>query len=143
MKMNRTERRAFNRLAGDVAAKMAGRCYDIQGGAIVPVSNARAVSALTRAFTLLVRAGGQPMALPISEAEADAFPGHRVALSPGAVTYLAVGLDAAGRASYALQSASGTDKAVTHEAARQCALMRLAGICSFPGFPMGETRGRA
>ncbi len=47
------------------------------------------------------------------------------------------------RASYALQSAIGSDPALTHEAARERALSRLAGICATAGFPMGEPMGRA
>ena len=97
----------------------------------------------TRAFTLLLRFEGKPVAVPLSEAEAMGFPAHKRACLPGGVTWLAVGLDPEMRASYALQSAAGPDRAAAHEAARELALSRLTGLCATPGFPMGPPRGRA
>lgn len=141
--MNRAQRRRMQHRAGDAAAKLASRCYDFHGSAILPVTDARAIAALTRAFTLLLRSGLQPVAVPISEAEAMAFPNHQCTCLPGGVSWLAVGIDVEWRASYALQSAAGADRALTHEIARERALSRLAGLCATPGFPMGQARGRA
>lgn len=56
------------------AAKLASRFYDFQDGGIVPVTDPRAIGALPRAFTLLLRNGGQSLAVPLSEAEAEGFP---------------------------------------------------------------------
>lgn len=143
MTFNRAQRRAMKMNAKATAAKLAARCYDFHRGVIVPVTDKRAIAVLTRAFTLLLRAGGRPMAVPITEAEALGFPGHEITRLPGGVTCLAVGIDTEGRASYALQSAAGLDRAAAHDAARDRALSRLAGICATPGFPMGEAKGRA
>lgn len=143
MTANRTFRRAMKRNAEAVAAKLASRCYDFQGGGIVPVSNPLAIAALTRAFKLLLRNGGQPLAVPVSEAEAQAFPAYAANRQPRPITWLAVGMDREGRATYAMQSASSDAPALAHEAARSLALSRLAETCAKPGFPMGEARGRA
>ena len=125
------------------AAKLASRCYDFHKGAVIPVTDPRAIAALARAFTLLLRSGGEPLAVPLSEAEALGFPNHERDRVPDGVTWLAVGMDAEGRASYATHSAAAASKAVAHEVARDLALSRLAGVCATPGFPMGEARGRA
>lgn len=139
--MNRAQRRSVRRNCQAVAAILAGRCYDFQGACMVRVTDALAIAALTRAFALLLRSRGRPVAVPISEAEAMAFP--RPACLPDGVTCLAVGLDREGRASYVLQSAAGPDRATAHDMARERALSRLAGVCATPGFPMGEAMGRA
>jgi hypothetical protein len=91
----------------------------------------KAVAALTRAFRRLIEAGGKPLAIPVSEAEALGFPERQPDHLPGGVTWLAVGLDVQGRGTYALHSALPEDKATAHEVA----LARLAEVCSFPGFP--------
>lgn len=143
MTPSRAQRRLLKRKAGETAAKMAACCYDFHGGSLVPVTTPVAVAALTRAFTLLLRAGVQPMALPISEAEALGFPRHARDRLPDGVTWLAVGLDADGRGTYALQSAASSDRAEAHEAARCLAPSRLALTRATPGFPMGKPRGRA
>ena len=46
MTMNRAERRAMKHKAGDVAAKLASRCYDFQAAALVPVTDSQAITAL-------------------------------------------------------------------------------------------------
>ena len=141
--MNRALRRAAKANAKQTAAVLASRVYDFQGGAVVRVTDGRAIEALTRAFMLLLRFEGRPVAVPLSEAEVMGFPAHKRACLPGGVTWLAVGLDPEMRASYALQSAAGPDRAAAHEAARELALARLTGLCATPGFPMGPPRGRA
>ena len=143
MTMNRAQRRAFKHKAQTTAARMAGRCYDFEGPALVHVTDPRAIAALTRAFTISLRFGGKPVALQIGEVEATGFPRWLADHVPGGVTWLAAGLDTEGRASYSLQSAASEDRIQAHETARDQALARLAGVCSTAGFPMGLTRGRA
>lgn len=143
MSAPRTQRRLMRRKAGETAARMARCCHDFHGSALVPVTAAPAIAALTRAFTLLLRAGGQSMAVPISEAEALGFPRPARDRPPGAVTWLAVGLDPEGRGTYALHSAASPDRASAHEVARSLALSRLALTAAAAGFPMGATKDRA
>ena len=138
MTTTRAQRRIMKRKAGEMADRMARCCHDFHRGALVPVTHAPAIAALTRAFTLLLRAGGQSMAVPLSEAEALGFPRHaRDRLAQG-VTWLAVGLDPEGRGTYALQSAASPDRPSAHEAARSLALSRLAVTTATAGFPMGR-----
>lgn len=143
MMMNRAQRRAIKGNAPCIAAKLAGRCYDIHGGQLVPIRDAQAIKALTRAFALLLRSGSQPLAVPISESEAKGFPRYDAAMIQGGVSWLAVGLDAENRASYTLQSAKGADRTTAHETARMLALSRLDMVCATAGFPMGDAKGRA
>ena len=86
-------------------------------------------------MTLLLRFGGKPVAVPIAEAEARGFPRWRDDVAPGGVTWLAVGVDREGRASYALQTASSPFNALAHETARDRALKNLAQVCATAGFP--------
>ncbi|MEI4473351.1 hypothetical protein [Frigidibacter sp. MR17.24] len=139
---NREKRRAMRRKAESVAAKLAACCCDFQSGGLVPVTHPLAVAALTRAFTLVLRAGGEPVAIPLSEAEANAFPRYRQALEPGTVTWLAAGLDPDERGTYALQSAGSTDRGDAHDAARAMALARLAETAATADFP-GQSKGAA
>jgi hypothetical protein len=115
--------------------------YDARGS-LVRVSDPRAQALLRRAFELLLRAGGKPQVLQMAEAEAAAFPRGRAAPAPGATPWLAVGVDAAGMATYCLRWAY-----VQHlepEARRACVevamLEVLAQAWSDPGFPVA---GRA
>ena len=102
----------------------------------------QSVAALTRAFTPLLRFGGEPVAVPIAKAEAQGFPRWSDAFALDGVTWLAVGMDRQGRASYALQTASSPFNPFAHEAARERALRNLAQVCATAGFPMGEARGK-
>ena len=144
MTANRAQRRAMKATTQAAAALMATRCYDFHaGGDLVRITDPQYIVALTRAFTLLLRFGGTPVAVPIAETEARGFPRWRDDVAPGGVTWLAVGMDRDGRASYALQSASSPLNALAHDAARERALGNLAHICATAGFPMGEARGCA
>ena len=143
MTTNRAQRRALKHKAETAAARLASQCYDFEGGGLARVTDPAAIAALARAFAHLLRNGGRPLAVPISEAEAAGFPRWTAERVPGGVTWLAVGLDTELRASYALQSALGGNRALSHEAARAIALSRLAGLCATAGFPMGMTQGRA
>jgi hypothetical protein len=120
--MNRAHRRAIRGSAKATAAVLAGRCYD---------------------FALLLRNGGRPVAVPVSETEARGFPRWAAMTLPDGVTWLAVGMDGDGRASYSLHTASSPIRALAHDAARVLALSKLAAICATRGFPMGPARGAA
>lgn len=143
MTVPRAQRRLMKRKAGETAACMARCCHDFHGSAMVPITAAPAIAALTHAFTLLLHAGGRSMAVPISESEALGFPRPARDRPPGAVTWLAVGLDPEGRGTYALHSAASPDRASAHEAARSLVLSRLALTAAAAGFPMGATEARA
>ena len=143
MMMNRAQRRAMKGSADSLASTIAGRCYDIHGAGLQRVCDPHSIKALTRAFALLLRSGGQPLAVPISEAEARGFPRFDGSLFTGGVSWLAVGMDAENRASYTLQTAKGDDRSAAHEVARSLALSRLGLVCATAGFPMGEGMGPA
>ena len=143
--MTRAQRRAMKRNAADAAARMAAACYYFQSGGLVRIMDRHAKAVLRRGFQALLRAGGVPHAMPITQAEAEGFPHHRGQVLPGGVTWRAVGFDADRRAAYALQSARDDmgDDDNANEAARTLALIRLAGMIASRGFPMGEPRGTA
>lgn len=135
MRLTRAQRRAMKSKAPASAAVMAACCFDFLKDGMKPITHPQAVAALTRAFRRMIEAGGKPLAIPVSEAEALGFPERKADHLPGGVTWLAVGLDVQGRGSYALHTALSEDKATAHEVARALALARLAEVCSFPGFP--------
>ena len=83
----------------------------------------------------MIEAGCRPVAIPITEQEADGFPRHAASRHAGSVTWLAVGVDTEGRGAYALQSAASKVRAAAHDAAKEKALANLALICAAPGFP--------
>lgn len=137
MTWNRNQRRAMKRNAVTNAAMLAACCFDYDGEAMLPVADPLATAVLRRAFTRMLQAGGEPMAVPLSEAEARAFPFHEgeKRLLPGGVTWLAVGVDVSGRGTYAMQCAKDESRALAHEAARAMALSRLRASLDMPGFP--------
>ena len=137
MTRNRHQRRAMKRNAAANAAMLARCCFDYDGEAMLAVTDPLAIATLERAFTRMMQAGGEPMAVPLSEAEASAFPLHEgeKRLLPGGVTWLAVGVDVSGRAAYAIQCAKDESRALAHEAARAMALSRLRASLDMPGFP--------
>jgi hypothetical protein len=135
MRLTRAQRRAMKSKAPATAAVMAACCFDFLKGGTKPVTHPLAVEALTRAFCRMIEAGGKPLAIPVSEAEALGFPERKADHLPGGVTWLAVGLDVQGRGSYALHTAQSDDRPVAHEVARSLALARLAEVCASPGFP--------
>lgn len=137
--MNRADRRVMKRKAPAAAAIMASCCFDFERGSLKPVTELKAIEALTRAFTLLIRANGKPVAIPLSEAEAMGFPERNAGFLPGAVNWLAVGLDVQGRGTYALHSADSDNRQHAHEVARALALGRLAEVCATAGFPLAPS----
>jgi hypothetical protein len=135
MSLSRAQRRAMKRKAPANAAFMAACCFDFLKDGMKPITAPQAIAALTRAFRRLIEAGGQPVAVPVTEAEALGFPERQADHLQGAVTWLAVGLDVQGRGSYALHSALSPDRATAHDVARTLALAQLAEVCAYPGFP--------
>ncbi|WP_149142993.1 hypothetical protein [Gemmobacter caeruleus] len=133
--MNREARRAMRRNAPAMADKLAKCCLDFQGAGLVAVTDPKAIAALRRAFRLMIEAGGKPVAVPVSEQEAEGFPHHAASRIEGGVSWLAVGLDPSRRGAYALQSATSNVRAAAHDAAKEKALAKLALICASRGFP--------
>ncbi|MDQ2065071.1 hypothetical protein Q9295_01695 [Xinfangfangia sp. CPCC 101601] len=136
MTQNRNQRRTMKRNAAAQAAKLAACCFDYNGREMLPVTDPVAIAVLERAFTRMLKAGGEPMAVPLSEAEASAFPLHEgeKRLLPGGVTWLAVGVDVSGRGTYAMQCAWDESRALAHEGARAMALSRLRASLAEAGF---------
>jgi hypothetical protein len=132
LSLNRKQRRALK----SNAAAMARFCFDQSGKVMLPVSDPVAIHALERAFTRMLQAGGEPLAIPLSEAEANAFPvpEGETRVLPGGVTWLAVGLDVSCRASYYIQCVKAENRALAHDAAKAIALSRLRASLSEPGF---------
>jgi len=141
--MNRAQRRAMKRKAPADAALMAACCFDFLRNGIKPVSSPLAVAALTRAFRRMIEAGGEPVAIPVSEAEALGFPERHADHMPGAVNWLAVGLDVQRRGTYALHSALSGNRQRAHEVARALALSKLAEVCATAGFPPSSDLAQA
>lgn len=131
MQANRSAREALKRQAPAIAAHLAADTRVFDGSALVLVSDPLAVGAMFRAFRMMVRAAGQPVALPISRAEALAFPATKARDLPGSVYWLAVGVSASGQAISSVQCVSGPVKAVAHELARTRALAAVADECDF------------
>lgn len=135
MRLTRAQRRAMKSKAPATAAVMAACCFDFLRDGMKPITHPQAVAALTRAFRRMIEAGGKPVAVPVSDAEALGFPERKADHLPGGVTWLAVGLDVQGRGSYALHTAQSDDRPIAHEVARSLALTRLAEVCASPGVP--------
>lgn len=140
---NRHQRRANRARAKIVATVLAASCQDFSGdGRRVAVTDPRAVGALRRAFTLMLRQS-RPLSMQISEAEAQGFPRWSEG-NAGMAHVLAVALDPEGRGSYALRSCGAIDNrtgracpAVAADLAEQRALEGLAEINRYAGFPAG------
>jgi hypothetical protein len=137
--LNRKARLAMAANAKPLAVKLSRTAMDYdQRGSIVRVSHQLAQDVLARAFERMLRAGVKPQVLRITEAEAAAFPrGGRVP-SPGAEPWLAVGVDRAGSATYALRwlGSSCTDPAERRAAAEIALRAVLAVECDTAGFPV-------
>lgn len=131
--MNRTDREALRKSAPAIAARLAAATINLVGSKLVPVSDPLAVGALARAFTLLIRAGGKPVAVPLSRGEVLAFPKSRPLDLPGTVHWLAVGTDGQGLAISTVHSVCGPVKAVAHDLARSRALAAISEFGAFSG----------
>lgn len=143
MTLSRAQRRAYRANAKATAATLASHCYDFEAGGLVRITHPEAKAALTRAFTRMLQADCRPLALPLSKAEAEAFPRYHGQAVPDGVAWLAVGIDLDGRGTYAMHTATGPDRALAHDAARAMALARVADLAATRGFPIIEPRGRA
>lgn len=141
--MNRSQRRAMARNADATAATLAACCLDYRGSMMRRVDRPVAVAALTRAFALMLKAGGQPVSIRLTEAEAEAIARPGSPNIPGAVAWLAVGLDTIGMATYVMQDVFCLDREKASAAARRSAMAQLVEACQVPGFPMPEVMGRA
>ena len=136
--MNRAQRRILQAKAEILAATLVSCMFDFKGGTLVRVTDPAALGALRRALTRMLKAGGQPVALPISSREAEGFPRYKALQIPGGKTWLAVGLDRDGRGSYALHSVWAENGAAAHEVARMLALARLKKLTMTKGFCCGD-----
>ena len=92
MKINRAQRRALKRDAVATATRLVARCYDIgPHGGLAPIENPHARAALCRAFEALLRGGGAPVAIAVTQTEAKGFP--RYIPGPWTHSSLAAGFD--------------------------------------------------
>lgn len=137
--MNRQARKALAANARALAVKLSRSMMDYDGGGrVVPVAGTRAQAVLCRAFERMLRAGGAPQLLRLSEAEAAAFPrGGRVP-AEDATPWLAVGIDRAGLATYAMRwlGVSHLEPMAQREVAEAALFLELAVECQRPGFPV-------
>lgn len=104
--MNRAARRKLAAQAPHLSRIMAASALDLTARKPVPVSQGPALLALERGFRLLLRTRQNgPVAIPLSQAEATAFPNPT---DPGLVrrgaSWLAVGLDPDGRGCWAVET---------------------------------------
>ena len=144
MMMNRTQRRALKRDAVAIAARLVARCYDIgPHGGLAPIESPDARAALCRAFEALLRGGGAPAAIAVTQTEAKGFP--RYIPGPWTHSSLAAGFDPDCRACFSIQSATSFvgDDGEAARAAQDLALRALGVVMTTRGFPMGPAVGRA
>ena len=147
--MNRQTRRRLAAHADALSVLWARSCLGY-GRCVRPVlvQDARAVQALESAFSKMLRAGGEPMVVAVSNEVADAFPlqcaGDAV-LARLAKAWLAVGIDRDGRATYAMRRLviGGVSAAEERDLAEVAMLGELAKELNAPGFPAGTSAGRA
>jgi hypothetical protein len=137
--MNREARRVLSAKARDVALQLSRTAMDYDPeGRVVRVVDPRARAVLARAYERMLRAGGAPQVLRVSDDTATAFPraGRRPEEVAGA--WLAVGLDSAGLATYALRwlPCAPLDPAGQRALAEAVLLSALAVECARPGFPV-------
>lgn len=147
--MNRQLRRMMQARAEELARDLARTCFDYTAdGRLVPVRDARAVKVLEAAFASMLRQGGEPAVLQITDEAARAFPRKYDPASGVAhmiKPWLAVGLDQAGQATYALRHLliTGMTPAEERDLAEIAMLGELAQELNVPGFPAGQSAGRA
>ncbi|MFM7444109.1 MAG: hypothetical protein ACKO2N_09400 [Tabrizicola sp.] len=87
---------------------------------------------LAKAIARAIKAGCQPVCIPVPEAASRALGGPQ-SLPAGFVTALAVGIDVDGQVTCVTQSAWAPDRAAAHEAARCASLGSLACLCARSG----------
>lgn len=146
--MNRNARRRLAAHADTTAALLAASCLGYAQGQAALVQDARAVQALKAAFAKMLRQGGEPLVLQVTEAVAAAFPlqrGGDVMLAKLAKAWLAVGIDREGRATYRLRRLciTGVSAAEERDTAEVVMLAELAKELNTPGFPSANFGARA
>lgn len=139
--MNRKTRRMMQAEAETLALSLAATSYDYgASGHLIRVQDARAVAALRQGYAAMLRQGGQPVVIQITKEAARGFP--RGGLVPDALaglvrTWLAVGLDRAGNATYTLQhfGTVGLSEDEMRDLAEVRLLEKLAVETNRSGFP--------
>ena len=137
---NRLHRRVMRAEAEVLARKLARACkgYGATAEACRMVEDHRAVRALERAFAMLLRRGGSPYVVRLDEETARSFPGAVPAgQAEGARPWLAVGLDGAGAASYAVRfvAVPGVGPAEEAQVAEAVMLQAIQPHLAMLGFP--------
>ena len=143
--LTRPQLRLLRRKADQIAAEMAASClsYSPQGY-LARVADSPAVRALATAFATMLRNGGEPAVIEITQEAADAF---RRGSAPRATLdvkhWLAVGLDREGRGTYSLRHLEivCADRAEAAAFAQIVMLGELARETGQPGYPMGAPMG--
>ena len=146
--MNRNARRKFAANAETLSVLMAASCLGYsKAGSMGRIKDAGAIKTLERAFALMLRQGGEPVVIQISNEVANAFPFQSVpramlAFSPQA--WLAVGIDREGRGTYAMRRLviAGATEAQERDIAEVAMLGELARELNIPGFPRKSMAGR-
>lgn len=136
---NRQARKAMAANAKGLALKLSRTAMDYdQAGSIVRVSDERAQAVLARVFERMLRAGGKPQVMRLTEAQAQAFPRAGGSPVPGASAWLAAGVDRAGLATFVLRwlGAPGLDPIAERELAEATLRAVLSVECERPGFPV-------
>ena len=147
--MNRQTRRRLAAHADALSVLLARSCLGY-GRCVRPVlvQDARAVRALESAFARMLRGGGEPLVVEVTQEVAAAFPlqrGGDAILSRLAKAWLAVGIDREGRATYAMRRLciAGVSPSEERDLAEVAMLGELAKELNAPGFPVGSSMGRA
>jgi hypothetical protein len=141
----------FNRAIRRSAAARARRLSDILArtafdydarGQLLPVSDERARAVLRQGYERMLRGLGEPVVLRIADEAASAFPRVGPAPDSGASAWLAVGLDAAGSATYVVRwlRVEADNPDAVQVVAEAMLLRALKRQCRIPGFPVA---GRA
>lgn len=145
--MNRAQRRKMRKAADGIAAGFASACFDYTPeGRLVRVTHPRAVALLERAFAHMLRTGATSHVVKLTQQDGETFPrGTQHALPYPAPYWLAVGLDAEGRGTYAMEQIDirGADAVTERRLAEAQVLERLARHTCYAGFPVSMTEGRA
>jgi hypothetical protein len=136
---NRKARKAMGANARMVAAQLSRSVIDYdQSGQAVKVTDPDAQAVLRRAFERMLKAQGQAQVLRLSDREAAVFPRGGKVPAQGATAWLAVGVDRAGLATYALRwlDVSALDPVRQRALAEAVLFAELAVECARPGFPV-------
>lgn len=142
-RLPRSVRRIATKNAAALADEYSRCCYaTIATGARVQVTDPIAVKALHRAFLIMLKGKCEPHAVRITQDTARAFPGMQIKL-PDATPYLAVGLDASGRGTYALRHITtplAPDKMTVELCNRRAALDQLRPLLETGANPAPHTK---